>query len=369
MQFIWGHIEAIIDSYKGAIPLTHFLKAYYRKHPKLGSRDRKMLSEMVYSWYRCSKAVDAALPFQQRLATCIKACHTENKHLLRLIQDIPTEPLNDLEGLLPETLELSEGIERDGYLKSMLVQPLLFIRLRAEKEKVEAVLQDEGVAYEYISDDCIALPNGTPIDKWIPEYVYVVQDASSQAVGQYFNPLAYQHWWDVCAGAGGKALLLKDLEPLADITVTDKRKAILNNLKDRFRTYSHILNKAQVLNVTDKQKLDYTFDGKAFDNIICDAPCTGSGTWARTPEQLYFFNPDELTRFTDLQKNIAINAAAFLKSGGKMFYVTCSVFKNENENVVKEVVEQTGLKLVEQHLINGMDKKADSMFVAILEKS
>ena len=167
---------------------------------------------------------------------------------------------------------------------------------------------------------------------------------------------------------GGKSLLLKDIEPLIDITATDTRSSVLNNLKERFRTYSHILPKTHKLNAASEQLLKEKLKDQLFDNIICDVPCTGSGTWARTPEQMYYFKQERLEELSALQKQIAENAATYLKQGGLMYYITCSVFEEENEKVVQHITASTNLKLERAELINGVSKKADSMFVAVLRK-
>lgn len=365
MRFIWQHIEQIVKEYDGSIPLAHYLKAYYRQHPKLGSRDRKMLTEMAYSWYRCSKACDQQLSFEERVANCLKMCSTENKHLLRLIEPIETSSNVVLDNIFNNSIELSEGITRNDWLNSILVQPDLFIRVRKEQEKIIAILEEEEIPFK-VTNDCISLPNGTPVQNWFPEYTYVVQDASSQETCKRFSAQPQEHWWDSCSGAGGKSLYLKDLEPLVDITATDSRSSILKNMKERFRTYSHILPATHKLNVANKQLLQEKFKDQKFDNIICDVPCTGSGTWARTPEQMCFFKETQINEFTSLQKQIAVNAAEYLKPGGKLYYITCSVFKKENEEVVSYICAETGSKLEGKEIINGISQKADSMFIAIL---
>ncbi|MGN6475877.1 MAG: hypothetical protein ACTHKV_01535, partial [Flavipsychrobacter sp.] len=71
MRYIWQHIQTIIQQYDGSLPLTHFLKTYFKKYPVLGSRDRKTISEMAYCWYRCSKAINPGLPFETRMHACL----------------------------------------------------------------------------------------------------------------------------------------------------------------------------------------------------------------------------------------------------------------------------------------------------------
>lgn len=368
MRYLWQHISTIIDTYDGSTPLTHFLKAYYKQHPKLGSRDRRMLSEMTYCWYRCGKGLSQDAPIEQKIATCVRLCNSENHHLLRFVEGIEDLPTFDAESIFTDALPLSNGIARTEWLDSMLLQPNLFIRLRKDIEKALAILDEEEVPYEVIDNNCIALPNGIPIDSLLPEHAYVVQDASSQAVGYHLHPKPRETWWDACSGAGGKSLLLLDKEPLVELTVSDRRKTILDNLKERFRAYSHVLPKVHKVDVAESDKLEAKLAGAMFDNIMCDVPCSGSGTWARTPEQCYFFKEDSLTELNRLQKNIATNASRHLKAGGHIYYITCSVFQAENEQVVNEVVKETGLIIEEQELINGTELMADSMFITVLKK-
>lgn len=369
MRFIWQHIQDIISGYDGSLPLSIFLKGYYKKHPKLGSRDRKMLSEMAFTWYRSSKAVSKDLSFEEQLTTCMKLCNTENKHLLRLTENIPADTDNiNLPAIFPHNIKLSEGISEEEWLQSMLVQPMLFIRVRQNKDLVIETLEEQAIPYRFISEDCVAMPNGTAIDRWIPEFAYVVQDASSQQTGDYLDIEPYQECWDSCCGAGGKSLLLKDKQPLAELTVSDSRKTILNNLKERFRTYSHIMPTAYRVDVANKTMLQDVMPDKQYDHIICDVPCTGSGTWARTPEQMFYFKAKELEQYVERQKQIAVNAAAYLKPGGKLYYITCSVFKEENEAVADHIIKETQLKAEHSELIKGIEIQADSMYIAVLSK-
>jgi 16S rRNA (cytosine967-C5)-methyltransferase len=274
----------------------------------------------------------------------------------------------DIESLFPFNVAFSEGITKEEWVSSMLVQPDLFIRIRKQKEKVLALLAEHQIPYKFISDSCLSLPNGAKIDAILPPDTYAVQDASSQKTGGYFQPQSNGQWYDCCCGAGGKSLLLKDMAPTVQLTVSDRRESIIHNLKERFKLYGHTLPVSHVVDVADKNALEKVMKGKTFDNIICDAPCSGSGTWGRTPEQFHFFTPALIEKYTTLQKAIATNVASYLRPGGRLIYITCSVFRDENEDVAEDVIKRTGLQLQEHHLINGIGIKADSMFVAVFKK-
>lgn len=343
-----------------------------------------------------------------RIKATLFLCRTENKNLLDILPDelqysidknlnVKAQILSQIyppprwsgikektiefSKLFPFKIQLSEGIDFTSWLNSMLVQPRLFIRAHKNREEVVTLLRKNGIKYQThnfiypvsgthgISTSlCISLDNGTAIDKILPSHTYVVQDMSSQETGLYFQPHAGQDWWDCCAGAGGKSLLLKSIQPAIHLTVSDKRDTILHNLTTRFRQYFNEAPSRFVLDIADKEETKKAVGDKKFDGIICDVPCTGSGTWARTPEQMYFFDEQRLKELSALQPEIAINAAAYLKPGGRLIYVTCSVFKEENEDVITDVLKKTDLQLESMKLINGLEHKADSMFAAVLTK-
>ena len=78
----------------------------------------------------------------------------------------------------------------------------------------------------------------------------------------------------------------------------------------------------------------------SFNLIVCDVPCTGSGTWSRTPEQLFFYNETEIEKYTLVQKKIISNTLPYLDENGYFLYITCAIFKEENEAAVAFIQSQ-----------------------------
>ena len=159
--------------------------------------------------------------------------------------------------------------------------------------------------------------------------------------------------------------MAKDILGDVDLTVSDIRESILVNLKKRFAEAGIKKFKSFVADLTkaDKKPAD-----SKFDFIIADVPCSGSGTWSRTPEQLYYFNAEIISDYAVLQQKIIANAVTYLLPGGYFLYITCSVFEKENEEAVALLTEKFQLQEIKMELLQGYDKKADTMFTALLRK-
>ena len=376
--------EQILKAYDGKLPLHRFLVTYYKINKQMGSSDRRWASRYLYSYYRLGEALIGEDPVT-RLAVADFLCHDtislvadfkfpelkEQANLpvaakLVLIQDL--FPAFDLKHVFRFHAGLSDDIDEALFLQSFFTQPDLFIRGTEQTIKdVHQMLSAEDIVVKSIGAHTLALPNGLKLEKLLPQgYTYQVQDLSSQKTGNYFQPQAYDYWWDCCAASGGKSLLLHALEPKIQLLVSDVRESSLHNLDERFQQAG--LKKYQrkaldLLQNNDAELHDYEFDG-----IILDAPCSGSGTWGRTPEMLSFFEDHKVDYFSKLQKAIASNVVKYLKKDKPLIYITCSVFKAENEEVVAYLEATAGLKLEKKELITGYSDKADTMFVARFTK-
>lgn len=261
----------------------------------------------------------------------------------------------------------SPEIEKEPFVFSFLQQPDLFLRIRPGKEKkVMKKLADAGLLYEQ-EGACLRLPNSTKIDEIIAiDDEAVIQDISSQQIllplqHPMQKPKPKMTAWDCCAASGGKTILLHDAYPQVKLTVSDIRESIIINLKNRLKRAGIDGYRSFV---ADLSSPGFSLP-QTFDIIICDAPCSGSGTWSRTPEQLSFFNEEKITYYASLQKSIAANACESLKKGGVFLYITCSVFTTENEDVVAFLQQNTDLTLVVQQYFKGYGKKGDTLFVAL----
>ena len=274
--------------------------------------------------------------------------------------------------IFPFNIELSAGIDIELLNISFLIQPKLFLRMRPGKQEVvKKKLLAAQISFEEINDNCLAFANGTKLEEVVDiNREAVIQDVNSQMVGELLtvaNAGSNMHVWDCCAASGGKSIIAYDLLPGCKLTVSDVRPSIIHNLKNRFKAAEITIYTSFVADVTRQKDMNVFLGKNRFDVIICDAPCSGSGTWGRTPEQLLFFKETEIERYASLQKSIAANTIPFIKKDGFFLYITCSVFKKENEEVVEFIQQKCQLTLIKAELLKGYEIKADTMFAALFQ--
>ena len=378
----------IIESFDFSMPLGRFLAEHYKANKQMGGRDRRLASQLIFSYFRLGRACSKQ-SVEERLALGYLLCSETNtslsayfreKYNLPLIEEgasleVKFEKLQTIystlmnEVVFPFTAALSEGVDAQEFGRSFFKQPRFFIRTRRKfRQEVLKDLKKNQIEFSEVTGtpNALAFENTvgiTMLDTFKKGY-FEIQDLSSQKTGNFYNAAENEYWWDCCAASGGKSLLLTDAVPRIKLLVSDIRASILENLKERFARVQFKNYTAQLLDLSNG------FDLKEgpFDGIILDAPCSGSGTWARCPEMVQHFDENEIQRFSNLQQTIATAVLPYLKQGKPLIYSTCSVFRDENEKVVEFLVNNHGVKLEQMELVSGLSDGADTMFVARLIK-
>lgn len=385
MRALQQHILAIIGSYNGTVPLTHFLKSYFKAHPILGSRDRKVIADAVYSYYRCAKAFPESLSVWDKVGLSVFLSENENPHTRKLIPDqlkdrkvkSVSDRINALEEsgvpittdhLLPADIALSGNISKNLWLESIWQKPRVFFRITVKNQETALQkLSANGLEIRTEGNNCFSCAAGSALEKILAPFEYRIQDFSSQQTAGFFSLKPGYRVWDCCSGAGGKSLLACETESGIRVTVSDVRASILHNLGERFRQYGRPIPEQILVSASDHKALTEKLGNRRFEHIIADVPCSGSGTWARTPEQLYFFNPDTLGMFADRQIAILKNISEYVVPGGFITYITCSLFEAENEAVLRNI-NRDEFEILKADTLDGIEKKADSMFAALLRR-
>lgn len=386
-----NNAAALLDEYPGNLPFAAFARPFFAANKKYGSKDRKIISTLCYQYFR-TQCLFADKPIASVLLQAHFLCEQSASLLLEKLQPEWNEQVGSAleqkleilgyrpEQLFPHSSMLSKGIDPKAFALSLLQQPQLFLRIRPQVLiTTQKKLHRSKLPFQLIGEDAFTLPHQTDVEShFILNKEVVVQDYHSQQVLNYLGNQQEQLFggmvddklglqaWDCCAASGGKSILLRDRwKGRLALTVSDIRPSIMLNLHQRFKKAGIKDYQYFIADISDTKAV---LTDQQFQLILCDAPCSGSGTWSRTPEQLKTFHSDSLELFHQQQVNIASNVVPHLCKNGILIYITCSVFAMENERVVDELVGSKGLTLLHQEIFQGYQHDSDSMFVAYLRK-
>lgn len=157
--------------------------------------------------------------------------------------------------------------------------------------------------------------------------------------------------------------MIADHFPEVNFLLTDNRVSVLENAQIRLKKARVKNYKIQQLDLKKTPPFNKTFDG-----IVADVPCSGSGTWSRSPENMWNFDVSKIDDFAKLQINIIKQVIPFLKINGLLLYITCSAFAEENELNAKRISSECNLSLVNQKVLHGYGHHADTMYVCLFRK-
>ncbi|HEU5115459.1 MAG TPA: RsmB/NOP family class I SAM-dependent RNA methyltransferase, partial [Isosphaeraceae bacterium] len=225
-------------------------------------------------------------------------------------------------------------------IESLQSRPPLWVRVQgAEPEKVWDELRSQNLKlwiHRRLTDAAKLDPD---VDLYhLPAFEHgrlEVQDLASQAVAHIAQPDPGERWWDVCAGAGGKALHLAALMQGKGVVVASDPNEV--RLKEAVRR----ARRSPFRNVSTKLWDGKHVVGKAgkYDGVLVDAPCSGLGTWRRNPESRWTLDADAVNRLSALQTQILQTASAGVKVGGALVYSVCTFTHAETRSVIDQFLQ------------------------------
>lgn len=380
--------QSILSSYKFEQPFHVHLKSFFKRNKKYGSRDRKIISNLCYGFFRIGDAANK-LAFNDQILIGYFLCHDFDNGFLATLYPVwenkvqvsiedkmafiqASFPMFNQQDLFPDLDHLTTGIIPRDFLKHHFFQPDFFIRLRPGKRKlVEKKLSQHKIAYRIINDSAIKITAGIDVNAVLDiDKEVVVQDISSQSTSSYFPELKGEiQVWDACAGSGGKSIMAIDHYKQLHLHVSDIRQDILDELSRRFSVASIqpvSLFCTDLQQSMSRQVVNAHLPKGGVDLVIADVPCTGSGTWGRSPEWLKGFDLDLIATYQQRQKSIVANLPGHINEGGYLLYITCSVFSAENEDVVTYLQTLPGLTLEKQGVVH--EDGGDYLFAALFKK-
>lgn len=236
---------------------------------------------------------------------------------------------------------------------SLLEPPPLTLRVTphriTRKDMLERLELDHGIeaVATPLSPFGLVLPHRIPLYE-LPDYkegLLEVQDEGSQLVAIATGAGPGKRVLDLCAGAGGKILLVASLQRLAgepgETFACDPHPGRLKELKKRLLRSGVTHVGVRQADALDPHAL-VDLNGR-IDRVIVDAPCSGLGALRRNPEARWRLQPGDLDRFPPLQLKLLQKAASLLRKGGRLIYATCTLNRAENEALL-ETMTASGLR-------------------------
>lgn len=292
-----AHLQARVMTF--AQPADAVVAQYFREHPKLGARDRHALADQLFAHLR-------------------------------------EQPLPEW---LMQRLHAEVGDECAALVEALKQPAPLDLRVNALKAKRPAVLQQLQARGLAVAPTPYA-PLGLRLadkpslqrEPLYQEGVVEVQDEGSQLLALLLEPRRNEVVVDFCAGAGGKTLALgAAMRDTGRLYAMDTSAHRLDGLQPRLqRSGLHQVVTMALAHEDDERLL--RLRGKV-DRVLVDAPCSGLGTLRRSPDLKWRQTPATVAELAALQARILASAARLLKPGGRLVYATCSLLREENEDI------------------------------------
>jgi 16S rRNA (cytosine967-C5)-methyltransferase len=354
-------IEILENLNATALPADRFIRDWFRMRRYAGSKDRAAVAERVFgvlrrrasfAWRMQSEAPRAlvlanlladGLPLQEIEALFNGQGYgpkplSETERAAMLGQP-PANPPLAVQGEFPDFLEAelkrSLGDTLLDEMQAMQARAPVDLRvntLKATREDVLAILRKDGFEAEPtpFAPFGIRIPPREGLAQ-LRRHVafengsFEFQDEAAQIAAKLCGAKPGERILDLAAGAGGKALALAaDMNNQGEIVASDIHAGRLLQIAERE-------SRAGVTIIREQPACD-TQPEESFDAVFVDAPCSGSGTWRRTPEQKWRLTQARLAELIVVQDTLLEQGAACVRPGGRLVYATCSLLACENED-------------------------------------
>lgn len=340
-QAVW---ELISEIFKDKIPADNIINAYVRERKYIGSKDRRFITETVWKIIR-----------NRRKLVFDAGSNEPRRVLLTYLQDEDFDLLCGGEyGLAPLSKEEKEWLKRrneevypaaveaecpdwlfdkvkDIHLLKALNDPASAdLRLnKGSRARVIEQLQGEGLYFVPTPYSPIGIRSAERVNLnncvAYKEGVIEVQDEASQLAAILADVRPEHKIIDYCCGAGGKSLTMAFLmNRQGKIQIHDINRSRLEAVKER----------AVRLDVKNLEIIEEVGD-RDYDRFVVDAPCSGTGTWRRSPDAKYRLTPETLKKLNKTQAELLEKAFNHIRRGGRVVYITCSILRDENEDIIE----------------------------------
>lgn len=352
-------------------PLLDFAKRFLKNKRYAGSRDRRSILEVVLSAIRWDSFLEeyfGDLPNARGLLLAhLVAANTKDIESYFQGEVYGLSPLTPQEKevlLKLETLEFVEENKLPNWLSQKLKEqfqkaPLdvasylaakpvhLSVNLeKTSRREVICALERVGIEArksKYSKLGLVLEERSGHLDQLEPlrSGQVMIQNEGSQLISLLLDSQSHERILDLCAGAGGKSLSLKFLCPDLDLDLFDISQNRLAKAKARFHKAGLGANFLEQL-PSFNQKTCNQKSGEAhlYDKILIDAPCSGTGTLSKTPEFSRLMTKEKMAALVETQVALLKESIQLLKPGGEILYATCSILREENEDVIQRALSE-----------------------------
>lgn len=357
----------LLSEYTYPTPFHLFSKQFFKANKKFGSKDRRAIADICYNYFRMGVSLH---PFSIKEGLLISLLTHELDNYqdwLKLRDELGVDVNVDLsDNRIDFSSIMSKPISfyKDGFLMREFNHYNL-----SENQN----FRPKNWAKDHNDDETGSLGLLGAKEINVNENLLPfkqVQDLSSQFLCSKISIEDNYKVWDICCGAGGKSLNLSSRKK-GKFYLSDIRPSIIKNAESRMNKMHYDAKYAEI-DISfhtdnlrfDNEKVNYAH----FDTIIADVPCSGSGTWFRTPEHFMNFDYNSIANYTNRQKAIVENAIPFLKVGGTLYYMTCSVFEEENTNIKQWIIDNFSVSLQDEIMFDGIRHRSDAMYMSSFKK-
>ena len=265
----------------------------------------------------------------------------KDSELKRLDDEKNYEVLYSIPKWFYDTLEKQYGNENlKQAITSLKKIPYLSMRvnkLKYSEEEFEEFLKEKDIQIIKKVDTVYYVNSGLIINsEEFKAGKIIAQDASSYLAAKNLGAMPNELVLDICAAPGGKtAVLAEQMKNSGEVIAIDIHQHKIKLIDTNMKKLGIDIVKAIVMDARNVNK-----QGRKFDKILVDVPCSGYGVIRKKPEILYSKNKENVDELVKLQLEILNSAADILKDGGELIYSTCTITNEENTNNIEKFLEE-----------------------------